>query len=123
MYGVVLSTLSQGKLGDPEALQKNIVALGHPDGLQALLSVQLAAHLTSPPFEFQEQAKGARKIGSSYQAFGGPSTFNSVYVRQGLYDSQKKAMDTLAGQVSDAVTMLKDEPAKAAKLLSEESGG
>jgi NitT/TauT family transport system substrate-binding protein len=123
IQAVVLSKLSQEKLGDPDALEDNIVALGHPDGLQALLSGQLAGHLTSPPFEFQEQAKGARKIGSSYEAFGGPSTFNSVYVREGFYDSQRKAMDTLHRQLTAAVKMLRDQPDKAAKLLSEESGG
>jgi NitT/TauT family transport system substrate-binding protein len=123
IQAVVLAKLSQERLGDPNALEKNIVALGHPDGLQALLSGQLAGHLTSPPFEFVEQARGARKIATSYQAFGGPHTFNSIFVRQGFHDSQKKAVDVLYQQVEDAVKMLQDQPAKAAQLLSKESGG
>ena len=123
IQAVVLRKAAEDELGDPAALDKNIVSLGHPDGLQALLSGQLAGHLTSPPFEFQEEEKGARKIVSSYDAFGGPHTFNSIYLRQGFYEGQRKAVDTLYQQVSDAVKMLNDEPAKAAELLSKESGG
>jgi NitT/TauT family transport system substrate-binding protein len=122
IQAVVLAKLAEKELGDPNALKKNVVALGHPDGVQALLSGQLAGHLTSPPFEFQEEAKGARKIGTSYEAFGGPHTFNSIFVRQGFYDSQKKAVDTLNEQVAGAVKMLNDDPGQAAKLLAEESG-
>jgi len=123
IQAVVLAKLAQEQLGDAKALEKNIVALGHPDGVQALLSGQLAGHLTSPPFEFQEEAEGARKIASSYEAFGGPHTFNSIYVREGFYESQKDAVDTLNQQVADAVKMLNEEPAKAAELLANESGG
>ena len=123
IQAVVLRKAAEKQLGDANALDKNIVSLGHPDGLQALLSGQLAGHLTSPPFEFQEQAKGARKIASSYEAFGGPHTFNSIYLRQGFYDGQRKAVDALSKQVDEAVAMLKDRPAEAAKLLSKESGG
>ena len=123
IQAVVLAKLSEQQLGDPNALKKNIVALGHPDGLQALLSGQLAGHLTSPPFEFQEQDKGARKIATSYDAFGGPHTFNSIYVRQGFYDTQKEAVDKLNQEVAAAVKMLNDDPDQAAKLLSKESGG
>lgn len=122
IQAVVLDKLADQQLGDPHALTRNVVALGHPDGVQALLSGQLAAHLTSPPFQYQEEAKGARKIGSSYQALGGPSTFNSIYLRNGFYESQPKAVDTLYAKVADAVKMLNDDPGQAAKLLAEESG-
>jgi NitT/TauT family transport system substrate-binding protein len=123
IQAVVLRKAAEEQLGDAKALDDNIVSLGHPDGLQALLSGQLAGHLTSPPFQFQEQEKGARKIVSSYQAFGGPHTFNSIYLRKGFYDGQRKAVDILYKQVSDAVKMLKDKPAQAAELLSKESDG
>lgn len=123
IQAVVLRKAAADELGDPAALDENIVSLGHPDGLQALLSGQLAGHLTSPPFEFQEEDKGARKVITSYEAFGGPHTFNSVYLQQGFYDDNPKAADALAKSIARGVDMLRNEPKQAAKILSEESGG
>jgi NitT/TauT family transport system substrate-binding protein len=123
IQAVVLRKAAQEQLGNASALDKNIVSLGHPDGLQALLSGQLAGHLTSPPFEFEEQAKGAHIVASSYKVFGGPHTFNSVFLRQGFYDANKDVADALFKDIQKGIEMLKSDPAKSAKLLSQESGG
>lgn len=123
IQAVVLRKGAEDQLGDPKALDKNIVSMGHPDGLQALLSGQLAGHLTSPPFEFQEKDKGAHVVLSSYKVFGGPHTFNSVFMRQGTYDANKDVADAIFKDVKRAIDMLKSDPHQAAKVLSEESGG
>src|SRR5215204_6621702 len=81
MQAVVLRKGAQEQLGDAAALDDNLVAFTHPDGLQALLSDQISGHLTSPPFQFQEQDEGARPILKSFDLFG-PHNFNSVFVRQ-----------------------------------------
>lgn len=122
IQAVVLRKGAQEQLGDAHALDKNIVSMGHPDGLQALLSGQLAGHLTSPPFEFEEQAKGAHIVLSSYKLFG-PHTFNSVFMRQGTYDGNKDVANAIFKDVKRAIAMLKNDPAQAAKVLSAESGG
>lgn len=123
IQAVVLRKAAQEQLGDAHALDKDIVAMGHPDGLQALLSGQLAGHLTSPPFEFEEQAKGAHMVIHSYQAFGGPHTFNSVFMRQGTYDGNKDVANAIFKDVKRAIDMLDNDPKQAAKVLSQESGG
>jgi NitT/TauT family transport system substrate-binding protein len=123
IQAVVLRKAAEESLGDPHALDKNIVSLGHPDGLQALVSGQLAGHLTSPPFEFQEKAKGAHEVTSSYDAFGGPHTFNSVFVRQGFYDDNKEVADAIYLSIQKGIKMLHDDPDQAAALLAAESEG
>jgi NitT/TauT family transport system substrate-binding protein len=123
IQAVVLRKAAQNELGNAHALDSNIVSLGHPQGLQALVSGQLAGHLTSPPFEFQEQSQGAHSVATSYGAFGGPQTFNSIYVRQGFYDSNKDAADAIYKRVQQAIQMLHNQPAQAAQILSAESGG
>jgi NitT/TauT family transport system substrate-binding protein len=122
IQAIVLKKAAQEQLGDAKALDTNIVSLAHPDGLQSLVSGQIAGHLTAPRFQFDEQDEGARRIIGSYDVFG-PHTFNSVFVRQGYYNNNKKAMDLLNKGVQDAAAMIKDDPAAAAKILSEESGG
>jgi NitT/TauT family transport system substrate-binding protein len=122
IQAVVLRRGAQEQLGDAVALDDNIVALAHPDGLQALLSGQISGHLTSPPFQFQEQDEGARPILRSFDLFG-PHTFNSVFVRQGYHDDNPEAMEALYSNIQEATELIENDPDRAAEILSEESEG
>jgi NitT/TauT family transport system substrate-binding protein len=122
MQAVVLRKGAQEQLGDAAALDDNIVALAHPDGLQALLSGQISGHLTSPPFQFQEQDEGARPILKSFDLFG-PHNFNSVFVRQGYHDDNPEAMEALYSNIQEATELIENDPDRAAEILSEESEG
>src|SRR5436190_2497417 len=70
IQAVVLRKMAQVKLGDAKALDSGLVALDHPDGLQALLTGQIDAHFTSPPFQYQEKVRGAHIVARSYNYFG-----------------------------------------------------
>jgi NitT/TauT family transport system substrate-binding protein len=120
IQAVILRRGAQEQLGDAKALDSNIVALGHPDGLQALLSGQIAGHLTSPPFQFQEQDQGAHRVLSSFDLFG-PHTFNSVFVRQNYHDDNPEAMEALYSDIQRATELIQDDPDAAAEDLSAES--
>jgi NitT/TauT family transport system substrate-binding protein len=122
IQAVVLRKGAEEQLGDAKALDDNIVSLAHPDGLQALLSGQISGHLTSPPFQFQEQDEGARPVLKSFDLFG-PHTFNSVFVRQGYHDDNPEAMEALYSNIQEATELIESEPERAAEILSEESGG
>jgi NitT/TauT family transport system substrate-binding protein len=122
IQAVVLRKGAQEQLGDAAALDDNIVALAHPDGLQALLSGQISGHLTSPPFQFQEQDEGARPILKSFDLFG-PHNFNSVFVRQGYHDDNPEAMEALYSNIQEATKLIENDPDRAAEILSEESEG
>lgn len=122
IQAVVLRRGAQEQLGDATALDNNIVSLAHPDGLQALLSGQIAGHLTSPPFQFQEQDEGARPILKSFDLFG-PHTFNSVFVRQGYHDDNPETVEALYSNIQEATELIESDPDRAAEILSEESEG
>jgi NitT/TauT family transport system substrate-binding protein len=122
IQAVVLRKGAEEQLGDAKALDDNIVSLAHPDGLQALLSGQISGHLTSPPFQFQEQDEGARPVLKSFDLFG-PHTFNSVFVRQGYHDDNPETMEALYSNIQEATELIESEPERAAEILSEESGG
>ncbi len=122
IQAVVLRRGAEEQLGDAKALDNNIVSLAHPDGLQALLSGQISGHLTSPPFQFQEQDEGARPVLKSFDLFG-PHTFNSVFVRQGYHDDNPEAMEALYSNIQEATELIESDPNGAAEILSEESGG
>lgn len=121
IQAVVLQKAAQEKLGDAKALNSQIVAMGHPDGVQALIGGQLAAHLTSPPFQQQEEARGAHKIITSYEVFG-EHTFNSVFTKTDFAACNPKFMTALVGAVQSANKLLSGSPAKAAGPLAKEMG-
>ncbi len=123
IQGVVLRKAAEKQLGDVHALDTNIVSFDHPDGLQALTSGQVAGHLTSPPFEFEEQQQGARVVARSYDLFGGPHTFNGVFATSKFYNANTAFSQKLFTDLQDAVQQINSNPDKAAQALSEESGG
>lgn len=122
IQAVVLRKAAQDHLGDAKALDSQIIAMSHPDGLQALMSGQIAAHLTSPPFQSQEQAQGAHKVVGSYDVFG-EHTFNSAFMLTAYSDKHPDVRKALEDSISEAVQMLTSQPDQAAALLSAESGG
>lgn len=121
IQSVVLRKAAQEQLGDATALDDQIVAMGHPQGVQALVGGQLAAHLTSPPFQTQEVEQGAHKILESYDVFG-EHTFNSVYTLTDFASCNPEFIDALVTAVAEANDMLSSRPAEAADILAAEMG-
>jgi NitT/TauT family transport system substrate-binding protein len=113
---------AQEQLGDATKLDANLVKLAHPEALQSLLSGQVAAHMASPPFQFQEQDQGARKLLGSADVFG-THTFNSVFVREEYQKENAAVTDAVFAQIERATKLINDDPKAAAAILEAESGG
>ena len=122
IQAMVLRRMAQAKLGDARALDRGIASMDHPDAMQALLTGQVDAHLTSPPFQFQERAAGAHIVGRSYGYFGAHS-FLGVMVTQGFYDQHTDFARQLYRDIRRAITMIKKRPGTAARILQRDSGG
>src|SRR5215204_5299151 len=84
IQAVVLRKMAEVRLGSSKALDAGLLAMDHPDGMQALLAGQIDAHFTSPPFQFQERNRGARVLGRSFGYFGA-HTFLGAVVTQKFY--------------------------------------
>jgi NitT/TauT family transport system substrate-binding protein len=121
IQSVVLRKGAEEELGDAKALDSQIVSMGHPDGVQALIGGQIAAHLTSPPFQAQEIEEGATKLLESYDLFG-EHTFNSIFTKTEFAECNPEIIEELVTIVADANEMLTNEPAEAADILSQEMG-
>ena len=67
IQAVALRKMAEVKLGNAKALDSGLLAMDHPDGMQALLTGQIDAHFTSPPFQFQEKVRGAHVVGALVQ--------------------------------------------------------
>lgn len=122
IQSVILRKAAAEQLGNPQKLDQNIVALAHPDGLQALLSDQVAGHLTSPPFEFQEEQKDAHVVLRSSEVFG-KHTFNGVLMTNEYYNDNKEFAQAFYDGLKQAIDKINKDPKTAAQVLSDDAGG
>lgn len=119
---VALRKMAQVKLGDAHALDSGLIALDHPDGMQALLTGQVDAHFTAAPYEFEEKANGAHIVARSYQYFG-PHIGLLAVAEQSFYDDHPAFAKWFYDEVRAMHAVIKKHPATAAHVLQEDFGG
>ena len=103
---------------DAHALDSNIVAMAHPDGMAALEAGSAACHLTSSPYIFMEEASGdfheIKEVGEAWTA---EDSF-IVGVASETLKEEPELYDALCEGIQKGRTYLKEHPDEAAELLS-----
>jgi NitT/TauT family transport system substrate-binding protein len=91
----------------------------HPDAMAALLSgkSEITAHLTSPPYQYQELAdKKVHRVLISYDVLGGPSTFNCIWATKKFRDDNPKVYAAFVGALDEAMSFIKANPKEASEI-------
>ena len=118
MQHVVLQMQAEKDLGDPKKLNQQIVAMAHPDGTAAILSKrEITCHLSSPPFQYEQlRDPGIHKVFDSYQATGGPHTFNLVWASDKWAKANPRLVRAFVEALKEATEFVNANPAEAARL-------
>jgi NitT/TauT family transport system substrate-binding protein len=119
IQAVALRKMAQVKLGNARALDSSLISMDHPDGMQALLSGQIDAHFTSPPYQWQELGRGAHVVGKSYGYFGAHSFLVTV-VTQKFYNDYTAFSKRYYVLVKQSIDLLNKKPKVAAGILARE---
>jgi len=100
------------------------VSMPHPDAAAALLSGSgsITAHFASPPFLYQERAKGLRSVISSYDILGGPATFNVVWSTRKFHDQNPKAYQAFVAAFQEATDQINKDKKAAAETYKRMTG-
>lgn len=122
VQSLTLRKAAAEQLGNAHALDTSIVGIDHPSGLQALLVGQLAAHLSAPPFQYQEVQAGGHVVLRSFDVFG-HHTFNSVYVNEKFANEHPQFVKMFYRELLVVTQFLKAHPREAAEILSKDAGG
>lgn len=122
IQAAMLRKMAEVKLGDSKALNAGLIAMDHPDAMQALFAGQIDAHLTSPPFQFQERNRGAHVVARSYNYFGA-HTFLGAVVTEKFYKEYTQFSNQLYRDVVAAIKLVTTNPKKVAQILQDEAGG
>ena len=117
---VILQMQAEKELGDPKKLNQQIVAMSHPDGTAAILSKrEITCHLTAPPFQFEQlRDSGIRKVFDSFQAVGGPHTFNLIWASEKWVKANPRLVKAFVDAYKEATDYVNEKPAEAAKLYA-----
>jgi NitT/TauT family transport system substrate-binding protein len=105
-------------------LDKLTVSMKHPDAMAALLSgkSEITAHLTSPPFMFQElDDKRVRTVLNSYDVLGGPHTFNVITTTKAFHDNNPKTYAAVFAALEEAVAYINRNKKAAAEIYQKAS--
>ncbi len=108
---------------DPHALDSNLVAMAHPDGMSALESGSVACHLTSSPYIYMERAnKDLHEIQEITEALTVDNTFNVGVASEELYNNNKELYQALCDGVQAAIDYINNNMEEVAKLTYELDG-
>jgi NitT/TauT family transport system substrate-binding protein len=118
---IILQMAAAKEFGDDQysKLDPLTVSLPHPDGMNALLSgkTEITAHFTSPPFQnIEVKTPGVRKILTSEEVMGGPSTWSILFGTVKFKQENPKTMQAFVNGLGDAQKLINEDKAKAAEI-------
>lgn len=120
---IALRKNAQDVLGDSNIFDKQLVSMAHPDAYQALINGNIALAYTSPPYQWDlVEKEGAHKVIGSNEAFGAVS-FSALLMATKFWDNYPTYAQAIYDALVEAQTYLTENPAEAAKVLSEADGG
>lgn len=117
---MLLSMAAQQQLGDPRALDNQMVSLTHPDAVTSLLAKKdVTAHFSSPPYIFQElAAPGIHQVLDGEDAYGGEFTFIFGVATTRFHDANPNAYAAFLAAFDEAVSFINNHPQEAAAILA-----
>lgn len=107
---------------DAHALDSNIVAMKHPDGMAALQSGSLPCHLTSSPYIFTEREDSSlHELSEVNEAWTKDDTFIVGVASTSLYEDEE-LYAALCDAIAEAQEFIAESPEEAAAILCEFDG-
>lgn len=119
---ILLSMAAQRELGSATAFDNQLVSLNHPDGMQMLAAGgEVTMHFTSPPYLFQEEGMGMKKVISGEEAFGAPFTFIVGTLREGMV-GEVQTVQAVRDALQESIDYMQENREETVALLSEQYG-
>ncbi len=119
MYALQMVAERRYGKGQQDKLKPQVVALPHPESLNAMLSggTEVKAYFATPPFtQIILDSGKARAISSSEEAFGGRSTFLAAGATKKWLEANPKMASVLIKAIDEASDVIRKDPATAARI-------
>jgi len=103
---------------DPKILDMFIIKMKHPISFQSLVSKQVDAHITSPPFSVLEKEKGMKCLATLWPNPDGWMPNAQVVVNTDWAKKNKVAYQAVVKAYNEAAAWASKNPKAAAKILA-----
>jgi len=114
---ILLAMAAKEQLGDAHALDQNISAMAHPDGMAALLNKTVKLHLTSSPYTFKEEAEGMTEVEALKSVWPEGNSFIVAVASEQLKDENPDLYKAVTDSIAQAIDYLNNNKEEAAKTL------
>lgn len=116
---ILLCMLAEQQLGDPMALDSQLVSMSHPDALQALLSgTEITAHVATPPYLQQELEAGMSVMATGEEIMGRPFTFISCVAMTRFYEERRELYDGFIRALERSIEYLNQNMEECVRILA-----
>ncbi len=117
---ILLAMAAKEQLGDAHALDNNIVAMAHPDGMSALLAGSVECQLTTSPYVFKEaEEDGISEVEALESVWPSGNSFIVGVASTALQEENPELYDAVVQAMSDAIDYLNENKEEAAEMLCE----
>ena len=117
---VLLAMAAEEQLGDAHALDNNIVAMAHPDGMSSLLSGSVECHLTTSPYVYKEAAEeGIHEVEALESVWPDGNSFILMMASTDLYENDPELYQAVLSALEEAITWVNENKEEAAEMLCE----
>lgn len=114
---IVLAMAAKEQLGDAHALDQNISAMAHPDGMAALLNGTVKLQLTTSPYTFLEEAEGMSEVDAISSVWPEGNSFIVAVASEALKEEDPELYAAVTEAIAQAVDYLNSDTEEAAQLL------
>ncbi len=119
---ILAKALSESGL-DPHALDSNIVAMKHPDGMAALETGNIACHLTSSPYTYMERSSGSfYELDEVSKAWSADDSFIVGVAATSLYEEDPELYKALCDGIRTAMEYMDTHMGEVAEMTCELDG-
>jgi len=117
---ILLAMLAKEELGDAHALDKNIVAMSHPDGMAALLAGSVDCQLTTSPYIYQEKEAGTvTEVAGLEKVWPDGNAFIVGLISEECETENPELYAAIMDATKEAMTFINENPKEAAVILAE----
>lgn len=117
---ILLAMAAKEQLGDAHALDENIAAMAHPDGMTSLISGSVDCHLTTSPYVFKEaREKGISEVKALESVWPSGNSFIVAVASNDLKEENPELYDAVVAALAEAINYINNNTAEVAKMLCE----
>lgn len=116
---ILLAMACEAEMGDAHAMDNNIAAMAHPDGMAALINGAVKYHLTSSPYVYKEAEQGMTEVEAIKAVWPEGNSFIVAVASQELYDENPELYKAVVDSIAEAIDYINNNKEEAAGILCE----